>query len=97
MSILNNVSTEVDTKTTLLGLDLPSYRQAYSDRTAWLLATFSELAYLRFNPSLPNKLQKIGLEEALKKIVSDSTNTNLVKAISIMEGLIWDCEEEKKI
>ena len=95
MSILNNVNNEVDTKATLLSLNLPSYRQAYSDRTAWLMATFSELAYIRFNPALPSKLQKLGLEEALKNIVNESKNTNLVKAISIMEGLLWDHEEEK--
>lgn len=34
----------------LLGKSLPSYRQAYSDRTAWLMACISELAYVRFNP-----------------------------------------------
>ncbi|GLO63459.1 hypothetical protein MACH09_39670 [Vibrio sp. MACH09] len=95
MSVLNKINTEIDTKASLLNLDLPSYRQAYSDRTAWLMATFSELAYLRFNPALPSKLQKIGLEEALKKIVDESTNTNFIKAISAIEGLLWDHEEEK--
>ncbi|WP_070962729.1 lipase family protein [Vibrio sonorensis] len=95
MSALNNVSTEVDKKTTLLALDLPSYRQAYSDRTAWLMAAFSELAYLRFNPALPSKLQKIGLDEALKRLIDESTTSNTLKAISIIEGLLWDHEEEK--
>jgi HPt (histidine-containing phosphotransfer) domain-containing protein len=92
MSVLNNV----DTKTKLLNLSLPSYRQAYSDRTAWLMATFSELAYLRFNPALPSKLQKIGLNEALQQLVDESTNTNMVKAISVIGSLLWDHEEEKR-
>ena len=34
----------------LLGKSTPSYRQAYSDRTAWLMACLSELAYVKFNP-----------------------------------------------
>ncbi len=29
-------------------LGLPSHRVGYSDRTAWLMATMSQLAYLRF-------------------------------------------------
>ncbi|GEA20350.1 lipase family protein [Vibrio harveyi] len=96
MSTLINVSTEVDAKTTLLTLNLPSYRQAYSDRTAWLMATFSELAYLRFNPALPSKLQKIGLNEALKKLIDEPKDTHkLTKVISMIEGLLWDHEEEK--
>lgn len=34
----------------ILGLDLPTYRQAYSDRTAWVMSVLSELAYIKFNP-----------------------------------------------
>ena len=34
----------------ILGLELPSYRQAYSDRTAWVMSVLSELAYIKFNP-----------------------------------------------
>ena len=30
--------------------EIPKYRQAYSDRTAWQMACYAELAYLRFNP-----------------------------------------------
>ncbi|MCY9846394.1 lipase family protein [Vibrio caribbeanicus] len=95
MGTLNNVSTDLDKKTTLLELDLPSYRQAYSDRTAWLMAAFSELAYIRFNPALPSKLQKIGLDEALKRLIDQSTTSNTLKVISIIEGLLWNHEEEK--
>lgn len=34
----------------LLLKQLPSYRQAYSDRTAWIMSVMSELAYIKFNP-----------------------------------------------
>ncbi|MFA0248116.1 lipase family protein [Vibrio sp. 10N.261.45.A4] len=95
MSILESVNVEPDRKSTLLGLTQPSYRQAYSDRTAWLMATFSELAYIRFNPALPSRLQKIGLSEALKRLADGSTSINVSKALSTIEGLLWDHDEEK--
>lgn len=34
----------------LLDLELPTYRQAYSDRTAWVMSVLSELVYIKFNP-----------------------------------------------
>lgn len=34
----------------ILGLQLPSYRKAYSDRTAWVMSVLSELVYIKFNP-----------------------------------------------
>ena len=33
----------------ILAKSMPSYRKAYSDRTAWLMAYMAELAYLRFD------------------------------------------------
>ncbi|WP_371195658.1 lipase family protein [Glaciecola sp. SC05] len=39
-----------DTSRSILNLDLPTYRQAYSDRTAWVMSVLSELAYIKFNP-----------------------------------------------
>ena len=41
---------EQDTANYLLGKKLPDYRQGYSDRTAWLMARLSELAYIKFEP-----------------------------------------------
>ena len=34
----------------LLAKTLPCYRQGYSDRTAWLMAYLSELAYIKYEP-----------------------------------------------
>jgi len=50
--------------------ELPTHRAAYSDRTAWLMATLSKLAYLRFEDggidlaALDNGLKTLGLELA---------------------------------
>lgn len=41
----------------------PTYRTAYSDRTAWLMATLSKLAYLRYEDSgINTKALKVGLK-----------------------------------
>ena len=45
MSIFNSLEENGQT-IHLLSLSVPYYRQAYSDRTAWLMACLSELAYL---------------------------------------------------
>ncbi len=95
MSVLSNITTELDAKASLLSLDLPSYRQAYSDRTAWLMATFSELAYIRFNSALPSKLQRLGLNKALTRLMDESTSEYIVKVTSTIESLLWNHEEEK--
>ena len=53
-SSLVKTTAEKETMKELIGKSLPSYRQAYSDRTAWLMACMSELAYLKFNSSVPS-------------------------------------------
>lgn len=52
----------------LLGLSIPSYRQAYSDRTCWLMSCLSEIAYIKFN-SL-EKLKKETIALGLKVIAT---------------------------
>ncbi|MCG7490455.1 lipase family protein [Vibrio sp. Of14-4] len=96
MTVLKDVNIGLTPKSCLLSLPQPSYRQAYSDRTAWLMATFSELAYLRFNPALPSNVQKLGLNTALKKLIDDSSNINMSAAVFAIESLLWDHEEERK-
>ena len=39
---------EADEIQNLLDKNLPNYRKAYSDRTAWLMASLSELVYEDF-------------------------------------------------
>lgn len=57
-------SEESDRVDSLLNKSIPSYRQAYSDRTAWLMACLSELAYAEFNPQqeLQQKLASIRMQ-----------------------------------
>ncbi len=74
---------------TLLAKKMPSYRKAYSDRTAWLMACISELAYIKFNP-----LIKDSTKERVIKQVSDLMD---IKALStLIEHFGYDAEEEKK-
>ena len=59
----------------ILKKDLPSYRKAYSDRTAWLMAYMAELAYLKFDPLPPDKdltfkLIRQALEGSKKKTIA---------------------------
>ena len=80
----------------LLEKEVPTYRQAYSDRTSWLMACFSELAYIRFNPLFTNdkqeKLIVAYLEEFAKKTKKDS----LLKLLDVV-GYDHEAEKEQLI
>ena len=63
----------------------PSYRQAYSDRTAWLMACLSELAYQPFN-RLSEDVTKQRLQEKLNVFLNEKTRKALDEIIkSIFE------------
>jgi len=47
-NILVNSELELNDFDTLIHKKIPHYRQAYSDRTSWLMACLSELAYVKF-------------------------------------------------
>ncbi|SIO94833.1 lipase family protein [Vibrio spartinae] len=80
----------------LLKRKTPTYRQAYSDRTAWLMSCMSELAYKRFNEFIPGvNLQKF-VEEELSKLVSDHSSSKTAKFISMVQDLTYDHQEELK-
>ena len=76
----------------LLKKELPQYRQAYSDRTAWLMSCLSELAYLRFNPLILESVSR-SLPDTVGKLVSEGTKSSLTKLIGVLQ---YDSEEEKK-
>lgn len=79
----------------LLNKNVPSYRQAYSDRTAYLMACLSELAYLKFNPLFSIEEQKKYFLERIEKLVGDKNKSSLVKLIDLVG---YDhVEEEKKL
>jgi len=76
----------------LIKKTIPSYRQAYSDRTSWLMACMSELAYLRFNPLLLDK-QKTMIAIQVAAVISKDSKTVL---LSLVDKFGYDHEEEKQ-
>lgn len=67
----------------------PSYRKAYSDRTAWLMAYMAELAYLKFDK--PNSAT-IELFERTLKSVSKRTAGKIIR--EILKSYDYDHEAE---
>jgi hypothetical protein len=53
----------------------PTHRQAYSDRTCWIMACMSELAYVKFNPLLKGKQQALLLDKVTKALDSSKKNS----------------------
>ncbi|MDR9498347.1 MAG: lipase family protein [Hydrogenovibrio sp.] len=80
----------------LLGKNLPMYRKAYSDRTAWLMACFAELAYMKFNP--PIITEKLG-KKIESMLLKGQKNEGLLKsAIQLAsEKFAYNHEEEKRL
>jgi len=85
-NILANSDSDSDLKEIeiLLHKDIPSYRQAYSDRTAWIMACMSELAYIRFNPLFSKNEQKDYFIENISKLVNKNKKSALVKLLDIV-------------
>lgn len=81
---LANSLTDINQIDTLLDKKIPSYRQAYSDRTAWIMACLSELAYIRFNPLFANNNRKEWFLEGVEKLVGDAKKSSLIKLIDMV-------------
>jgi hypothetical protein len=78
----------------ILTKQMPTYRQAYSDRTAWLMSCAAELAYVKFNPLLPSeKLQK-----AFNKKVDEYLNGKKKSLLTALLGSFsYDAKDQEKI
>ncbi len=87
-------ATERTRATALLDKSLPTHRQAYSDRTAWLMACLSEMAYLRFNPLFSGANQKEWFLENISKLIDDGRKVSLLKLI---DSVAYDPVEERSI
>jgi hypothetical protein len=82
----------------ILGLELPTYRQAYSDRTAWVMSVLSELVYIKFNPlfgaveeSVPNDKKSEYIKQYfVERITSmiDEKHASLVS--TLLEKVAYD-------
>lgn len=92
-SIFGNSDKSIAEVQQLLKKKIPVYRQAYSDRTAWVMACLSELAYLRFNPLFSNENAKDYLLERMSKMLDDNKKKSLLKLIDIFG---YDHNEELK-
>ena len=77
----------------LLDNNVPSYRQAYSDRTAWIMACVAELAYIRFNPLWSNEELKGYFLDKISNLLDENKKSSLVKLIDIVA---YDPEIEKQ-
>lgn len=86
----------------VLDLELPSYRQAYSDRTAWVMSVLSELVYIKFNPLFANlspqsdgqdpEYIKAHFIQRISKMI-DSDRATLLS--SIIDNVAYDHHSEK--
>lgn len=76
-------------------LSPPLYRKAYSDRTAWLMACFSELAYLRFNPVFENQHIKKRLIENIEKMAGKDQASKLIEALKYLAAYDENVEKQK--
>jgi len=80
----------------LLSKSAPNYRQAYSDRTSWLMACFSELVYLRFNPLFTNSKQKELITSYLVEFAEKENKSSLLTLLDIV-GYDHEVETERLI
>jgi len=92
-SVLGNSDKSKAEVLQLLNKKIPVYRQAYSDRTAWLMACLSELAYLRFNPLFSNDDAKDYLLDSMSRMIDDKKRNSFLKLIDIFG---YDHKEELK-
>jgi hypothetical protein len=91
-NILIKSTEEIKEIERLLAKDLPSYRKAYSDRTSWLMAFISELAYIKFNP-----IFKDSSKERFIKQVSNLVGNKDIKSLNTLIEIVgYDADEEKK-
>lgn len=95
-NIIAQNALEVEMTNNLLAKESPTYRQAYSDRTSWLMACFSELAYLRFNPLFANNAQKELITKYLEEFAAKTKKSSLLKLIDIV-GYDHEAETEKLV
>ena len=93
-SILANSHTDINRTNSLLEKKVPSYRQAYSDRTAWLMACLSELAYIKFNLFFSRQKKTEIFLENLTKLLDENKKSSLIKLITSV-GYDHDVEKEK--
>ena len=87
-------SNETEQAIRINGLQVPSYRQAYSDRMAWLLAYMAELAYLKYDK--PNADSEITLELVTRALNKAKRRTAEKVLGAIRRSYDYDHEEQQR-
>ncbi len=77
----------------LLNKSIPAYRKAYSDRSCWLMACLSELAYIKFNPLLATATAKKYFVKQIEALIDDSRIKSLEKLVALIQ---YDANKEKE-
>ena len=78
----------------IIALDVPRYRQAYSDRMAWVMAYMAELAYLKYDkPNADTAITLQLVERALKK-TRRRTSERILGAIR--QSYDYDHQEQRR-
>jgi hypothetical protein len=83
-NVIAQNASEIKMVNKLLIKEVPNYRQAYSDRTSWLMACFSELAYLRFNPIFTSSQQKKLVTKYLEDFIEKNKKSSLLKLLDVV-------------
>jgi transcriptional regulator of met regulon len=97
MSNHNDFSDTNQTHNRILSLNIPDYRAAYSDRTAWLMSCFSELSYIRFNEFLPEHQKQFFIDKLDQLVAADKWSGVKMKVLqALMDKLDYDPGKEEK-
>lgn len=91
-SIVNDLQADREAVAALRGMSVPHHRQAYSDRTAWIMACVSELAYIRFNELMSEAAQR-RFNDVLEALIDED---RIEKVRSMLSDLAYDPSQETK-
>jgi len=93
-SAVNKTQEEKLFAAAILAKQMPTYRQAYSDRTAWLMSCAAELAYVKFNPLIPSEK----LQAAFNKKVDEYLNGKKKNILTDLLGSFsYDAKDQEEI
>lgn len=96
MTLLKQTEQDGDVLARVITLDIPAYRDAYSDRTAWLMACFSELAYLKYDQKpLTDQKTRERFLAAIDEVVEDKNKISLLN--KTVEEFFTDHQEQMGI
>ena len=84
-NVLIKSQAELNKVNSLLNENLPSYRQAYNDKTAWIMACLSELAYIRFNPLMLTYKRMKFIQDNILKSIRKKKKTAMFKWLTLLD------------